>query len=174
MRGTKIWLLGGLTALVLSGCGLLPGTERTETEEVHVGDTVSTSWFDYTITSAQSADSYQARAADEGLNPDGSMVYERFPSRDHTDQELHWWVQAENVVGHANLYQHFADEAALDVAARCWSFIRTRLIDREHGEWHWSLLPDGTVNRRDDKAGFWKCPYHNGRMCMELIERFNG
>ena len=66
MRGTKIWLLGGLTALVLSGCGLLPGTERTETEEVHVGDTVSTSWFDYTITSAQSADSYQARAADEG------------------------------------------------------------------------------------------------------------
>ena len=52
MRGTKIWLLGGLTALVLSGCGLLPGTERTETEEVHVGDTVSTSWFDYTITSA--------------------------------------------------------------------------------------------------------------------------
>ena len=66
MRGTKIWLLGGLTALVLSGCGLLPGTERTETEEVHVGDTVSTSWFDYTITSAQSADSYQDRTADEG------------------------------------------------------------------------------------------------------------
>ena len=66
MQGTKIWLLGGLTALVLSGCGLLPGTERTETEEVHVGDTVSTSWFDYTITSAQSADSYQDRTADEG------------------------------------------------------------------------------------------------------------
>ena len=113
-----------------------------------------------------------AQAADEGLNPDGSMVYERFPGRGHTDRELHWWVQAESVVGHANLYQHFADEAALDVAARCWQFIRSKLIDREHGEWHWSILPDGTVNRRDDKAGFWKCPYHNGRMCMELIERF--
>ena len=113
-----------------------------------------------------------ARAADEGLNPDGSMIYEHFIDRQKTDRELHWWVQAENVVGHINLYQHFGDTEALDTAARCWEFIKTKLIDREQGEWHWSLLPDGTVNRRDDKAGFWKCPYHNGRMCMEVIERF--
>ena len=113
-----------------------------------------------------------ARAADEGLNPDGSMIYEHFIDRQKTDRELHWWVQAENVVGHINLYQHFGDTEALDTAVRCWEFIKTKLIDREQGEWHWSLLPDGTVNRRDDKAGFWKCPYHNGRMCMEVIERF--
>lgn len=113
-----------------------------------------------------------ARAADEGLNPDGSMIYEHFIDRQKTDRELHWWVQAENVVGHINLYQHFGNTEALDTAARCWEFIKTKLIDREQGEWHWSLLPDGTVNRRDDKAGFWKCPYHNGRMCMEVIERF--
>ena len=113
-----------------------------------------------------------ARAADEGLNPDGSMIYEHFIDRQKTDRELHWWVQAENVVGHINLYQHFGDTEALDTAVRCWEFIKTKLIDHEQGEWHWSLLPDGTVNRRDDKAGFWKCPYHNGRMCMEVIERF--
>lgn len=113
-----------------------------------------------------------ARAADEGLNPDGSIIYENFLDKQKIDRELHWWVQAENVVGHINLYQHFGDTEALDTAVRCWEFIKTKLIDREHGEWHWSLLPDGTVNRRDDKAGFWKCPYHNGRMCMEVIERF--
>ena len=113
-----------------------------------------------------------ARAADEGLNPDGSMIYERFVAEDHTDCELHWWVQAENVVGHVNLYQHFGDETALDTAMKCWRFIKDKIIDHANGEWHWSLMPDGTVNRRDDKAGFWKCPYHNGRMCMEIIERF--
>lgn len=113
-----------------------------------------------------------ARAADEGLNPDGSMIYERFVAEDHTDCELHWWVQAENVVGHVNLYQHFGDEKALDTAVKCWQFIKDKIIDHANGEWHWSLMPDGTVNRRDDKAGFWKCPYHNGRMCMEIIERF--
>lgn len=113
-----------------------------------------------------------AQAADEGLNPDSSMIYENFLDKQKIDRELHWWVQAENVVGHINLYQHFGDESALDIAARCWEFIKAKLIDHEQGEWHWSILPDGTVNRKDDKAGFWKCPYHNGRMCMEVIERF--
>ena len=137
-----------------------------------------------------------ARAADEGLNPDGSMIYESAPPilpdgeelaegdrcqslpsmgrLEGLDKELHWWVQAENVVGHVNLYQHFGDEEALGTAVKCWQFIKDKLVDHANGEWHWSLMPDGTVNRRDDKAGFWKCPYHNGRMCMEIIERFKG
>lgn len=113
-----------------------------------------------------------AWAADEGLNPDGSMIYENFLDKHHVDRELHWWVQAENVVGHANLYQYFQDEKALKVAGRTWNFIREHLIDRQGGEWYWSCYEDGTVNTMDDKAGFWKCPYHNGRMCMEIIERF--
>lgn len=66
---------------------------------------------------------------------------------------------------------------AIEDSMRTWKYIRTHLIDREGGEWWWSILPDGTVNRRNDKAGFWKCPYHNARMCMEvttLIEREDG
>ena len=113
-----------------------------------------------------------ARAADEGLNADGSMTYERFSDKGETDRELHWWVQAENVVGHLNLYQHFGGEEALSTALRCWQFIKEKLIDRENGEWYWSRFADGSINRNDDKAGFWKCPYHNGRMCLEINERF--
>ena len=115
---------------------------------------------------------YIAAAADEGLNPDGSLIYESFLSKGKDDCDLHWWVQAENVVGHVNLYQHFGDEVALRKAFRCWEFIKAHLIDTEGGEWYWSLRADGTVNLVDDKAGFWKCPYHNGRMCMEIMERF--
>ena len=70
-----------------------------------------------------------------------------------------------------NLFQHFNDKEGLQKAIACWGFIRKYLIDRENGEWYWSIRADGTVNREDDKAGFWKCPYHNGRMCMEVLMR---
>ncbi|WP_455966656.1 AGE family epimerase/isomerase [Bacteroides fluxus] len=116
---------------------------------------------------------YIAAASDEGLAPDGSLIYETFPGKDKTDTERHWWVQAENVVGHANLYQYFGDEVAMRKALRCWEFIKRHLIDYKNGEWYWSVRSDGSINTADDKAGFWKCPYHNGRMCMEIIERFS-
>ena len=112
-----------------------------------------------------------AKASEKGLRPDGSMIHEANLDTGYVDDDLHWWVQAENVVGWFNLYQYFGDEAALDKAERCWNYIKTQLIDYENGEWHWSRHPDGTLNTVDDKAGFWKCPYHNSRMCLEIIER---
>ncbi len=112
-----------------------------------------------------------AAAADEGLMSDGSMIYELFADKYSTDTDRHWWVQAENIVGHINLYQYFRDENACKIVLNGWNFIKRYLIDEADGEWWWSVSADGKVNRRDDKAGFWKCPYHNGRMCMEIIER---
>ena len=112
-----------------------------------------------------------AQASEKGLRPDGSMIHEANLDTGHVDDDLHWWVQAENVVGWFNLYQYFDDEQALDRAVRCWQYIKDNLIDYENGEWHWSRHPDGTLNTVDDKAGSWKCPYHNSRMCLEIIER---
>ena len=112
-----------------------------------------------------------AKASEKGLCPDGSMIHEANLDTGHVDDDLHWWVQAENVVGWYNLYQHFGDEDALKKAVRCWHYIKDNLIDYKNGEWFWSCHPDGSLNTVDDKAGFWKCPYHNSRMCLEIIER---
>ena len=112
-----------------------------------------------------------AKASEKGLNPDGSMLHAANLDTGHVDDDLHWWVQAEAVVGFYNIYQHFGDESALDKSLQCWQYIKDNLIDYEGGEWYWSRRPDGTLNLDDDKAGFWKCPYHNGRMCLEIIER---
>lgn len=112
-----------------------------------------------------------AKASEKGLRTDGSMIHEANVDTGHADDDLHWWVQAENVVGWYNIYQYFGDEDALEKVFRCWEYIKTQLIDWEHGEWYWSRHPDGSLNTTDDKAGFWKCPYHNSRMCLEIIER---
>lgn len=112
-----------------------------------------------------------AKASEKGLRPDGSMIHEANLDTGHVDDDLHWWVQAENVVGWYNIYQYFNDEQALKNVMKCWDFIKSQIIDWDNGEWYWSRHSDGTLNTVDDKAGFWKCPYHNSRMCLEIIER---
>lgn len=113
-----------------------------------------------------------AEAASEGFLSEAGMIYETHAERAAIDADRHWWVQAETIVGYMNLYQHFDDRLSLRRAAECWKFVKNHLIDWQGGEWFWSLCADGTPNRDEDKAGFWKCPYHNGRMCMEILERF--
>ena len=91
--------------------------------------------------------------------------------------ESQWWCYAEAVVGYIDQWKlnqkDLPVEAAinLEMAEVAWDYIQSHLIDREHGEWYWAILPDGTPDTSNDKAGFWKCPYHNSRMCIELIER---
>jgi cellobiose epimerase len=112
-----------------------------------------------------------ARAATEGLQPDGSVVYEKDILTGHVDKDRHWWVQAEAVVGFLNAYELTGDENWLQRSVKCWSYILQNQVDRTGKEWFWSISDDGIPNRKDDKAGFWKCPYHNSRMCIELLMR---
>lgn len=110
-------------------------------------------------------------AAHEGLADDGSLFYEKDADAGHFDRDRHWWVQAEAVVGFLNAWQLSGDVSWLKMASDAFNYISNNLVDRENGEWHWSIRADGTVNRDDDKAGFWKCPYHNTRMCLEILSR---
>lgn len=110
-----------------------------------------------------------AEAVKEGLQTDGALIYEKNEATGQLDMDKHWWVQAETVVGFMYAFKITGNSEYADIAQKCWSFIKNKLVDKEKGEWFWSIKADGSVNKIDDKAGFWKCPYHNGRMCMEVI-----
>ncbi len=112
-----------------------------------------------------------AEAVTEGLTEEGSLIYEKNNQTGQQDTDRHWWPQSEAVVGFLNAWELTNDSGYLDKAEKCFQFIQYRLVDPSNGEWHWSIRSDGTVNREEDKAGFWKCPYHNSRMCMEVIRR---
>jgi len=91
--------------------------------------------------------------------------------------EKEWWCFAEAVVGYIDQWELYQEEKTiesninLELAEAAFHYIQNHLVDRENGEWFWAILPDGTPDRTHDKAGFWKCPYHNSRMCIEIIER---
>lgn len=110
-----------------------------------------------------------ADAASEGLLPDGSMLTEKDRATGHVRMTRSWWEQAETVVGYTNAYELTSNEKYLDRAVNAWNFIEKYLVDKVNGSWFTSVSPDGIPG--GDKAGNWICPYHNGRMCMEIMER---
>lgn len=83
-----------------------------------------------------------------------------------------WWVQAEAVVGFLNGYEKDPRQTRyLEAAERIWHYIREYVIDKRIGsEWFWAVGKDGAPLEKPIVEP-WKCPYHNGRMCMEVIRR---
>lgn len=110
------------------------------------------------------------KASLEGMQPDNSLIYEK-KLNGHTDTQRHWWPQAEAVVGLINGFELTGNHNWLKMADGCFDFILEKLVDKQNGEWHWGVYSDGSINNTDDKAGFWKCPYHNGRMSLEVMRR---
>lgn len=111
------------------------------------------------------------RTIEEGLDADGGLLNER-GADGHLDDDKHWWPQAEAVVGFLNAYQHTGDAAFAEAALATWAFIQRTIVDREGGEWHFRVSRSGEPYRgEEDKVGPWKCPYHNARACLEIMER---
>ncbi len=111
------------------------------------------------------------RIAEYAIQADGSIMNEQ--EQDHIDTTRIWWVQAEAMVGFYNAYQRTGDPTFLEKVAGLWSYTRNYMIDSRPGsEWFWSVGDDGQPGTREI-AGMWKCPYHNSRFCIELLERMN-
>ncbi len=111
-----------------------------------------------------------ADAAVTGLDLDGGLWYEFEPARNELIKEKHSWPQAEAIVGFFNAYQLTGDEKYLNYSLNSWEFIKKHLKDNSGGEWYWGVDGDYSVMQQE-KAGFWKCPYHNSRACMEMMKR---
>lgn len=111
-----------------------------------------------------------ADAAAEGLDNDGGLWYEYDPGKDHWAREKHWWPQAEAMVGFFNAWELTGAEHYLQQSLQCWDFVKQHIRDSVNGEWHWGVYADYSQIKKE-KAGFWKCPYHNSRACMEIIKR---
>ncbi len=84
-----------------------------------------------------------------------------------------WWVQAETVIGFLNGYQKDPSRKEyLQAAESEWQFIKDYVIDKRAGsEWYWEVDEDGRPYPDRPIVEPWKCPYHNGRMCMEVMKR---
>ena len=82
-----------------------------------------------------------------------------------------WWIQAEALVGYLNAWERTGEARYRDAVISQWQFIKTAMIDRRPGsEWYGYLREDGTPIELPIVEP-WKCPYHNGRMALEVIRR---
>jgi len=83
-----------------------------------------------------------------------------------------WWVQCEAIVGFYNAYERTGQERYKQAAIDIWNYTKEKLIDkREGGEWFNEIDKDENIVTKWPIVWVWKCPYHNGRMCLEIIRR---
>jgi cellobiose epimerase len=106
----------------------------------------------------------------EGMDKDAGIV-NTGKSQKITDWDKHWWPQAEAMVGLVNAYQITQNQMYLQKNEKVWNFTKKFMIDKENGEWFFRVNQQGQPYMLEDKAGAWKCPYHNSRALMEVLMR---
>ncbi len=80
-----------------------------------------------------------------------------------------WWPQAEAMLGFEFGWRMTRDPLWLERLRTQWQYIRQIVIDpRVNSEWFNELREDGSSIGKP-LVEEWKCPYHNGRMCLRLI-----
>ncbi|MFL5810743.1 MAG: AGE family epimerase/isomerase [Flavisolibacter sp.] len=114
-----------------------------------------------------------AKAAAKGVDEDGGLWYEFNVEQDHLIREKHSWPQAEAMIGFFNAWQNTGSERFLKQSLKSWQFVQQYIHDKTCGEWYWGVKSDYTPMKHEDKVGIWKCPYHNSRACIEIVNRIN-
>lgn len=82
-----------------------------------------------------------------------------------------WWVQAEAILGFNEAYRLTGEDAWRTRMQKQWAYIQHVMVDpRPSSEWFWSTDENGIPTDKPIVEE-WKCPYHNGRMCLRMIEK---
>lgn len=157
-------------------------TWQSKTDKISYGHDIEGSWLLYEAAEVlgdqallEEVKTASLKMADvfikEGISPEHAVYNES--DNGIYEEELHWWPQAEAMVGLVNAWQLTGKEHYLEVTARIWEFTKKNLIDWKTGEWHWGINTKGEILASEDKAGPWKCPYHNSRALLEVIQRLH-
>lgn len=95
----------------------------------------------------------------DGLRKGGALVMEK-----------EWWQHTESLVGFLAGYELFHDVKYYEAFQAIWSFVDTKMINHEVGEWRRLLDREGNVI--DGNIGNeWKVAYHSGRSMTECERR---
>jgi mannobiose 2-epimerase len=99
-----------------------------------------------------------------------SLAYENEKGEINSDRI--WWVQAEAVAGFLHACKREPKRTDyLEAVKSIWKFIKDYIIDsREDSEWLATVGLYGTPIPDIPIVDEWKCPYHNGRMCFEILK----
>lgn len=110
------------------------------------------------------------RVYQEGIDHEyGGLFSEK--TDDVIEKHKEWWPQSEAIVGFLNAFQLTGKDYYLEAAYQMWRYCQKFFIDKVNGEWFYLLSREGLPNEKYYKVGPWKCPYHNGRACMEVMSR---
>jgi len=151
------------------------------------------------LDSRAGLDSSDGLDSHSGLDSSGGLWYEK--EGDRLITEKHWWTQAEAMVGFLHAWQISGEKIWWQRSVDTWNFVQQYIrapatrAPAAHPpaaypaaahrpaahpsaappaageEWYWGVLADHSPMPDKDKAGFWKCPYHNSRACLEIIRR---
>lgn len=105
-----------------------------------------------------------------GREPDGSIIHES-NSKGVVNSTKEWWTQAEAVLGFYNAFQLKGQVKFLDASTSTWKYIQEHMVDHKNGGWFTRLYRDGSPDPSSLKIGPWECPYHQSRLCLEMMDR---
>ena len=113
-----------------------------------------------------------AGSALSGIREKGGLIHEYYPGHKKAE-EFEWWAQAEAIVGFLDAWEISGEEKFLTAANNLTRFIEEYFVDKTFGEWYYRVDIKGMPVKGYEKAGFWKCPYHGVRMCLQVMERIS-